>query len=270
MFSLEMHVTHACNLACASCQHYTNQNHKGMTSVADAELWMSHWGHRLQPKHFELLGGEPTIHPELPAFVRLARRFFPTSHVRVLTNGFFLDRQPELPVALQEIGNSRLDISIHHGSWQYGALLGPNLQLAKEWNQKHGVHVNIKESYKTWNLQYQGSGAEMQPFEDQDPQASWDNCGCKHCFQLLDGNIWKCPPLAYLPMQNDKYGLSEKWQPYLTYRPLQAGCSDEEMRAFFQKGAEAVCGMCPAYPRPIDAPWPMPNPASGRPMPPTR
>jgi hypothetical protein len=262
--NLEMHVTHACNLACEGCRHYSNQNHKGMLAVSDAEQWLSQWGHRLQPTYFELHGGEPTIHPELPTFVRLVRRYFPHTKVRVLTNGFFLHRQPELPGALKEVGDSCLDISIHHGSWQYGALLGPNLELARSWHQDHGIEVNVRESFRTWTRQYLGHGAEMQPFEDGDPQASWDLCNCKNCYQLLDGHIWKCPPIAYLPMQDAKYHLSEKWGPYLAYQPLAPGCSDDELQAFFRRSsqAESVCGMCPAFARPLDVPWPLPRQAT--------
>lgn len=262
--SFELHVTHACNLACESCQHYTNQHHKGMVSLDQAESWMRHWSGRLLPKNFELLGGEPAIHPQLSDFVRLARRYFPHSQVRVLSNGFLLNRHPDLPVALKEVGNSRLDISIHHGSWQYGALIAPALQLIEQWVRDHGIQVKIKESFKKWAAQYRGSGADMLPFEDHNPQASWDTCGCKRCFQLLDGAVWKCPPLAYLPMQHAKYGLSEKWRPYLEYQPLQPGCSDEELRAFFAQEAESVCSMCPAYPRLMDMAWPLPQPAKTR------
>jgi hypothetical protein len=262
--SLQIHVTHACNLSCVSCSHYSNHGHKGMLDLETAEGWMRPWDGRLAPKAFVILGGEPTIHPRLPDFVRLARRHFPTSQVQVVTNAFFLDRQPDLPVAMQEIGNARLDISVHHESWQYGTLISQGLQLAQTWAKTHGIEVYVKESFKSWRLQYQGHGAEMMPYEDGNPQASWDICPAKHCFQLLDGDIFKCAPLAYLPMQQAKYGLSEKWAPYLAYQPLHPTCDDEALRQFFSTGAEAVCDMCAAYPRHVDKPWPLPAPTAGR------
>jgi hypothetical protein len=258
--SLQIHIANACNLSCASCSHYANQGHKGNVPVADADRWMSLWAGRVNPRDFSILGGEPTIHPELSTFVRLARRHFPQSEVRVITNGFMLDRHPDLPVALQEIGNARLDISIHHGSWQYGVMLGSQMQLAQQWARQYGIQVNIKESFKTWRIQYKGYGSEMQPFEDHDPKASWDQCQAKHCFQLLDGDIWKCPPLAYLPMQHAKYHLSEKWAHYLTYEPLHPDCSDEAMRAFFLTEEESYCAMCPAQLHIVDKPWPLGRP----------
>jgi hypothetical protein len=261
--SLQLHVANACNLSCASCSHYANQGHKGNLSVEDADRWMSHWAGRVNPKDFSLLGGEPTINPDLTAFVHMARRHFPHSQVRVVTNGFLLDRHPELPLALKAIGNARLDISIHHGSWQYGAMLGQQMQLAQHWARTHGIHVNIKESFKSWRIQYRGYGAEMAPFEDHDAKASWDNCQAKQCFQLLDGDIWKCPPLAYLPMQHARYGLSEKWAPYLKYKPLPPCCTDQELQAFFLMTAEPYCEMCPAKVHIVDKPWPVGHPGRG-------
>lgn len=37
---LEIHVAHICNLSCESCSHYSNQGHKGLVSLEEAEKWM--------------------------------------------------------------------------------------------------------------------------------------------------------------------------------------------------------------------------------------
>ena len=57
----------------------------------------------------------------------------------------------------------------------------------------------------------------MLPFEDDRPRQSWEICSTKACKQLHDGKLWKCPPLAYLKLQETKYNLSPKWDPYLGY-----------------------------------------------------
>lgn len=48
-------------------------------------------------------------------------------------------------------------------------------------------------------------------------------------------------------MQDRKYGLGEEWGKYLEYEPLGPECSDAELREFVERGAEAVCGMCPVW-----------------------
>src|SRR5438045_65614 len=93
--NLEIHVSHACNLTCEGCSHYSNQGHKGMLSLEEAERWMLLWNRRLRPAILSLLGGEPTLHPRLTEFVILSRRLWPASHLRLVTNGFLLHRHPE-------------------------------------------------------------------------------------------------------------------------------------------------------------------------------
>ena len=43
--------------------------------------------------------------------------------------------------------------------------------------------------------------------------------------------------------------LSKKWDPYLKYMPLEPGATESEILEFFQRGAESICGMCPANPK---------------------
>src|ERR1700729_500575 len=116
---LEIHLAHTCNLSCESCSHYSNQGHKGLLSLAEAERWMILWSQRLSLGSFSLLGGEPTIHPELAGFVALSRRYWADTHLRLVTNGFFLPRPPDLPAALQRDPNACIYLSIHHDAPEY-------------------------------------------------------------------------------------------------------------------------------------------------------
>ena len=52
-------------------------------------------------------------------------------------------------------------------------------------------------------------------------------------------------------MQDAKYKLSVRWQPYLAYEPLPTDCSDDELNAFFSREEESYCGMCAARPQPL-------------------
>lgn len=65
IYNLEIHVAHACNLACESCSHYSNHGHKGLVS-------------------------------QLTQFARISRQHWPLSTLRIVANGFFLHRHPEL------------------------------------------------------------------------------------------------------------------------------------------------------------------------------
>ena len=255
--NLEIHVAHACNLVCEGCSHYSNQNHKGMLSLAEADKWMRPWAGRLAPKMISLLGGEPTVNPELTGYLPLARSHFPNAHLRLVTNGFLLHRHPELPKAMIDAGNSMLYVSVHHQSAEYGEKLKPVLALLNEWRKQHEIRVTLYLSSKSWTRRYHGFGSEMEPFQDNQPRKSWEHCGARTCAQLFEGAIWKCAPLAYLGMQDAKYKLSESWVPYLKYRPLPEDCSDTQLKEFFDREEETVCGMCPAKPAKFALPLPM-------------
>lgn len=246
--NLELHVAHGCNLACESCSHYSNQGHTGLLSLDEAAQWMRPWQSRLAPATFSLLGGEPSIHPELSAFLPLVRRHWPAAHIRLVSNGFFLHRHPQLPAAIKRDGNAGIYLSIHHDAPEYRARLEPILALLRDWVRDHGIAVLCTRSYESWTRRYHGYGRQMQPYEDQQPRLSWEHCPAKFGRQLFEGKIWKCAPLAYLKLQQARYGLSERWQPYLQYQPLSPDCSDEQLAAFFHRQEEPHCAMCPAQP----------------------
>ena len=260
--NLELHVVHSCNLSCESCSHYSNQGHKGVLSLDEADRWMKLWNRRLAPETFSLLGGEPTIHPQLPEFVALTRRNWPDAALRLVTNGFFLHRHPGLPLVLQNDPKARLYLSIHHGSPEYREKLQPVLDLLEQWVQQYGIRVSYYESYKNWTRRYKGFGAGIEPYADGQPRLSWEQCPARHCRQLFEGKIWKCGPLAYLKLQDAKYHLSELWQPYLSYQPLSPDCSDEALAAFLGREEESYCGMCTAQPEKLELPMPLPSAAA--------
>ena len=254
---LELHVAHGCNLACESCSHYSNHAHSGTVSLEDADRWMGLWSSRVSVTRFSLLGGEPTIHPHLPQFVGLVRRHWPHTQIEIVSNGFFLHRHPTLPTILAADPDARLVISVHHDSEEYRDRLKPVFDLLEQWRQEHGFVAKVRPAHKNWTRRYEGFGDTMRPFEDGDPRASWQTCPARHCKQLLDGRVWKCAPLAYLPMQKAKYRLADKWDRYLAYRPLEPDCSRAELDAFAALEDEAACGMCPAKERLFELPLPL-------------
>ena len=106
---------------------------------------------------------------------------------------------------------------------------------------------------------YTGYGSNIKPLKG-DFQESWNNCPTgQENFQLYNGKIYKCAPLAYLPLQKEKYpDLSEEWNPYLRYIPLEP---DGDIEEFFSRQAELVCSMCPNSTELMSKPSPL-NPPS--------
>lgn len=164
-------------------------------------------------------------------------------------------RIASLEMHVSQDRDAQLCRSMHHDSPEYQARLQPILALVRSWERDLGVHGTYYNSFKTWTRRCRGFGAGMEPFADGQPRANWEKCPARFCRQLHEGKIG---PLAYLPMQNAKHGLSAQWEPYPRYEAIDAGCSDEELRAFLAREEESYCGMCPANPEKFDLPLPLP------------
>ncbi len=242
---IQLHVTHSCNLTCEGCTHYMNQGHSGMLSIEDATEWMWAWRQKIMPQRFTLMGGEPALHNDLVKFVYLTRKMWPNSYVEVISNGFYLHKHPDLCEALKRT-RTVLGVSVHSDNDpDYVKKFEPVYRLVRDWMDK-GAEVELRPSIQHWIRQYKGFGDKMEPYEDENPKKSWKHCVSKLCVQLHEGKLWKCPALAYLPMQADKYNLTDKWDPYLKYVPLDPECNKEELRDFFTRREESFCKMCPA------------------------
>jgi hypothetical protein len=206
---------------------------------------MSAWGKRVRPHVLVLLGGEPTIHPMLSAFLFLARECFPDTTIRLVTNGSFLHQHPGLPET-SKATDVEISVTRHIGQPEDLRRFGGVELLVEDWRSK-GIKISIPEPYP-WMVRYQGQGETMMPFEDGDPAQSWEICSdpVHRCVQLHEGNLWKCPVVAYLPMMKLKYpNLSQAWDLVLAYKSLSPAASDEEVIEFFNRHEEPVCGLCP-------------------------
>jgi hypothetical protein len=266
---LELHVANTCNLSCESCSHFSNDGHRGMLAPEEADSWMRVWNKRIRPEYFCLLGGEPTMNPKLVEIVLMAGRNWPESQVSLTTNGFFLEKHPKLPAALQQV-RAHLLLSVHHNAPEYVQLLDRPVRLLREWQRQYKFSVYFNDSYHNWTRRYRGRGEAVMPFADNDPRSSWENCRARFCRQLFRGRIWKCSTIAYLQLQKERYpALSRAWDQYLAYQPLDPSCNEEELQSFFAKEEEDICTMCPAKPELFLKPSPLrarearPNLASG-------
>lgn len=241
---LELHISHSCNLKCQHCTHYSNYSHKGMLDASTADLWISQWAPRVSPGRFSIMGGEPTLNPELCDILRISRKHFFNNSMHLISNGFFLDRHPGLDQVLYD-NDILLKISLHAEPdrfEEYDNKIKEVEEMLSTWK----CRWKFTPSHKKWRRLYNGYGSDMKPFNDGNPRASWECCFQRTCHQLHEGMIWKCPSIAYLRMQYEKYNLGPEWDQYLDYQALKPDCTEKELEAFFAKEEESICSMCPA------------------------
>lgn len=265
---LDVHLAHACNLSCEQCTHFSNYRLGSIVDKDDIVRDFRVWHRRLVPHTIALLGGEPLLNKKILSILVKTRYYWPDTILELWTNGLLLDQYPDLPHVLAEnrIIMHVSDHSIGSNDLQYQHKFARTMEIIEQWVRKKNITITVRDFrmgkihiYESSGREtrvlpiqpkfrfYQGYGPDMLPYDHGDPESSWQNCPVYHdCFQLLDGRIYKCAPLAYLPLLDKKFGLDPKWDPYLTYRPLEPTASDDEIREFFQRGAESVCSMCPS------------------------
>jgi len=243
---LEWHVTHSCNFTCMGCGHYTNDGYREDISVENLREWYSTWSKKVRPKELCILGGEPLLHKSIVDIIYMTKTMWniqDDQEFEVVSNGLLFDRVPGIAKALID-NNCILTITKHSDDENYIRLFDRSIESIK----KSGVSYRIHDAVGNWMQNYYGYGCSIEPMYSDDYTLSWDNCpGGQENFQLFDNMIYKCAPLAYLPLQKKKYGdkLSKLWDPYLKYKPLSADASDLDVLEFFVRGAESVCSMCP-------------------------
>jgi len=245
--NLEFHAAHACNLHCAQCSHYSNFHAGGLVSLDEARANFCVWRDRLAPKRIAILGGEPTLNPELIPIIELARDSFPNAEGLFVTNGFFLDRNPDLPRVL--IANRfRMDVSQHGRAPEYMKRFRVACQQIREWRASYpDLQINIRKSHRGWRQQYRMIEGKPMPFESE-PQAAWNICLQRTCTQLYKQCLFKCPALAYHAIMSRKLNLDQEpaWQLFRDYQACPPTASDDQVREFLAVEEVQQCGLCPA------------------------
>lgn len=247
--ALEWHATHSCNFSCEGCGHFNNYGYKEDISIDRIEEWFSLWHKRIAPRKLAVLGGEPLLNKDIIGIIELGRDMWNKeygTYYEIVTNGFLLHKFPELPKVLEKT-NCVLKISVHGKSEKYNKKFDTIKELVSEWKKEYDFDV-VYELQDPWARPYLGQGEDMLPYEDNNPEESWNHCITgQDCFNLVDGNIYKCSLLAYLPIMKKIFpNLSSKWDLYLSYKPLTPVATDQDIKEFFDRKAEKYCGMCSA------------------------
>ena len=247
--ALEYHVAHGCNLSCQQCSHYSNHHVAGkLPTIEDADAEYSQWSHRLKPKRFALLGGEPLLNPQIAEHIKLARQHWPDSQLMLVTNGFFLHRFPDLPEILVET-NCRLEVSQHGTHDEYVKRFREVKRLVWRWRERHpAIQIKIRQSHRGWMRQYNVENGRPMPF-DSKPDAAFKVCMQKTCTQLFQSCLWKCPALAYFAQLESKLKLHDlpQWQIFRDYKACSPAATDEELQMFLQTKSIPQCGLCPSH-----------------------
>ena len=85
-----LHILTACNLRCRYCYINPEQHGTEMLSTATIQAWLETLAHDQHATNLILLGGEPTLHPDLAQIVSIARDLAYKS-ITIDTNGYLFN-----------------------------------------------------------------------------------------------------------------------------------------------------------------------------------
>jgi organic radical activating enzyme len=231
---VEFYITNVCNLTCRGCNRFNNYNFKGHQLWADHADQYELWSRRLDLPRIVIIGGEPTLNPDLELWASNLRRLWPDAVIMVQTNGTY--QRPE-----------------HLTFWnKYRVGFGVSLhdpatadQISANWKNRAGIF----EAY-TFHQSAVIEQNEKYTLHSGDPAETFAWCGMKHDHTMYNGKLYKCPAMSNLPDFDQQFNLqlSDQQRKLLyNYQPLSADCSDTELEQFMATRDQHIpqCEFCP-------------------------
>ncbi len=91
---LDLNVAESCNFTCTSCSHAAPVNARYMMLPEELGRDLAAIKPFMHFNRLQMVGGEPTLHPNLPEMMRVARASGVGDEISVITNGSLLRRMP--------------------------------------------------------------------------------------------------------------------------------------------------------------------------------
>jgi hypothetical protein len=189
---LEMHLTDHCNLNCMGCGHFSPLAGKWFADIRRHEKDMQRLSSLFYNiKTFRLMGGEPLLHPMIEHFFIITRKYFPKTHIELVTNGVLLTQMPD------SFWNTCIENNIFIELTVY-PILENKLDTIREYMGTKGVAFNVTKSVKFHsNINLIGNS---------NPEKSFHFCRSKYfCPFLREGEIYSCSRQALFGYFNKQF-----------------------------------------------------------------
>lgn len=115
IYHLDVHVVDHCNLKCKACAHFSSLVDEEVIYPVDTVAQSITRLSSMVPNisSISLLGGEPLLHPDLPAIITSTRNAYPYAAITLVTNGILLPQASSLLVETCKQHNITLVISLY-------------------------------------------------------------------------------------------------------------------------------------------------------------
>jgi len=194
LYHFEVHITDHCNLNCKGCAHFSNLCKPTFAEIAEFEADMKRMSALFDVRQIYLLGGEPLLHPQVAAFVRVARDAFPKTRIYLMTNGTLVTKMSD------EFWRALADANVIllADSYPIGLPVGEIDRLGRVYGVTVEWTVPREEFFK---IPIDVAGGH-------DAAASFHKCrGYNNCPIIRDGRLYPCAYIAFADVFRDRFGI---------------------------------------------------------------
>jgi organic radical activating enzyme len=253
---VETMITQVCNLSCAGCTNYSDLQHEGYVTWAQGKESIESWLDRVEILDFGILGGEPTINPEVSKWIYGLRELMPHAQIRFTTNGLLLNKKFDIVHQLAEIGNCVFKIAVHQPNPELEEIISRIFNMF-EWapvvefgvarfKTTNNFRFHVKRPDVFWKT-FKGDYTDMQPHTS-NPADAFSICCQQTCPLLYNNKMYKCSTSGLLADTLSKFNNPnfKEWEPYIQ-SGLDPTCSESELTNFLENFGKpnAICSMCP-------------------------
>lgn len=218
---LDVNVASGCNFGCVSCSHAAPANAHEFMSPEVLARDLSNLKTVVHFQRIQMVGGEPTLHKELPEMMRVARASGIANEVMVITNGSLLKRMPD--EFWQELDT--LQLSIYPN-------LAPDIPEFAEQKCAEFGKPFYSTRYTEFHRQFRDNPNDGAHFKD----CHWKS----DCYSCHNGRFHLCPQSIFFP--KNFMGLEEG----VDGLSLE-GITDESFAAFLERKEPLnACRICMA------------------------
>ena len=261
----EFYIINVCNLACSGCNRFNNYNFTGYQRWSDYAEVYQRWAQEVNISSIGILGGEPLLNPTFLEWVQGINQLWPRKEIRIISNGFRLDRQTNLYSVLTQYRNIKLWIGIHNKQHKKDIV-----QKVKDFTQApHTVSFNNDNPYQQYMVITDANGVQVRieynwwfhqgaitkqdgalSLHQSDVIKAHDICHMKTCHHFIRGELYKCGVVALLPEFDQQHPLAlnaKDRQLMMSYRPLQISDSLDTKQQFVSNLKQPIdqCRFCP-------------------------
>jgi hypothetical protein len=253
---VEFYITNVCNMTCGDCRSFNNFNFKGHYEF-DLEMYQA-WADKVDVESYNILGGEPLLHPRLQEWLEGPRRLWPGAFAKIDTNGthitkvknlhqLLVDNQYSLCINMHNPGKrAELDLAIAqafgpcqevdktdpriHFSRTDSVALSNRSDMSIYMITELGLTLEIRPttafqptpaSSTNWKQLLDGTGS-IESIYLGNAELSHSTCVGKTCHVMRDGQFYKCALVATLPEFLEQKKIQWPDERLYDYQPLTA------------------------------------------------